>query len=71
MSEQLVSSVTTVLLAIVGVAIIAVIVSKNANTSGVIGAGGSAFSQSLGAAISPITGATGFGFSGLSAALPG
>ena len=66
MSEQLVSSVTTVLLAIVGVAIIAVLVSKNANTSGVIGAGGSAFSQSLGTALSPVTGSGGqfgsFGF---------
>lgn len=64
MSEQLISSVVTVLTAIIGVAIIAVLVSKNANTSSVIGAGGSAFSQALGTAISPVTGATGFGFSG-------
>jgi len=64
MSNELIGSVTTVLLAIVGVAIIAVIVSKNAATSQVIGAGGSAFAQDLGVAISPVTGATGFGFSG-------
>lgn len=63
-SESLVSSVTSVLLAIVGVAIIAVLVSKNANTSGVISSGGSAFSQDLGTALSPITGATGFSFGG-------
>jgi membrane DNA delivery protein len=54
--DTLMTSVVTVLLAIVGVAIIAVLVSRNANTAGVIGAGGSAFSQSLGTAISPVTG---------------
>lgn len=69
MSEQLVSSVVTVLTAIIGVAIIAVLVSKNANTTGVISAGGSAFAQDLGTAISPITGNNGFGFGGLSAAI--
>lgn len=63
MSNELISSVVTVLTAIIGVAIIAVLVSKNANTSGVISAGGSAFSQALGTAISPVTGQTGFGFS--------
>ena len=61
MSEQLITSVVTVLTAIVGVAIIAVLVSKNANTSGVIQAGGSAFSQSLGVALSPVTGGGGYG----------
>jgi hypothetical protein len=69
MSEQLVSSVTTVLLAIVGVAIIAVLVSKNANTTGVIGAGGSAFSQSLATAEGPVTGYTPGGFGGFGAGL--
>lgn len=43
-------------LAIIGVATLAVIVSKNSNTTGVIGATGSAFSQSLATALSPITG---------------
>jgi hypothetical protein len=56
MSDQLISSVVTVLLALVGVAIIAVLVSNNANTTGVISAGASGFSQSLGTALSPITG---------------
>ena len=69
MSEQLVSSVTSVLLAIVGVAIIAVLVSKNANTTGVISAGGSAFSQDLGTAISPITGSSFGSFTNLGAGL--
>lgn len=55
-----VSAVVTIATAIVGLAILAVLVSKNANTSGVIGAAGDAFSRSIGAAVSPITGA-GFG----------
>lgn len=63
MSEQLVTSVVTVLTAIIGVAIIAVLVSKNANTAGVLQAGGSAFSGALGTALSPVTGGGG-GFSG-------
>jgi hypothetical protein len=56
MSEQLITSTVTVLTAIVGIALIAVLVSKNANTSGVIGAGGNAFAQALEAATGPVTG---------------
>ncbi len=61
MSEQLITSVVTVLTAIIGVAIIATLVSKNANTAGVLTAGGQAFSTSLGTALSPVTGGGGFG----------
>lgn len=56
MESQLFTSVVTIMTAIVGVAIIAVLVSKNANTAGVISAGGSAFAQDLGVAVSPVTG---------------
>lgn len=56
MGDQLITSVVSVLTAIVGVAIIATLVSKNANTSQVIQAGGQAFSQSLATALSPVTG---------------
>jgi uncharacterized membrane protein YbjE (DUF340 family) len=59
--ENIVTSVVTVLTAIIGVAIIAVLVSKNANTAGVLQAGGGAFSGALGTALSPVTGSTGFG----------
>lgn len=52
MGEKLV----TIAVAITGVAILAVLVSKNANTAGVIKAGGSAFSQALAVAVSPVTG---------------
>lgn len=61
MSDQLISSVVTVLTAIIGVAIIAVLVSRNANTTGVISAGASGFSQALSTALSPVTGSSGFG----------
>lgn len=65
MSESLITSTVTVLMAIVGVAIIAVLVSKNANTTGVLQAGGNAFSGALSTALSPVTGGNGFGgFSG-------
>ena len=48
--------ISTILLAIIGVAILAVIVSKNANTTKVIESSGKAFSQALATAISPVTG---------------
>lgn len=55
MSDQLITSIVTVLTAIVGVAILAVLVSKNSQTGAVIGAGGNAFAQDLSTALSPIT----------------
>jgi hypothetical protein len=48
--------IVTIGVAIVGVATLAVLVSRNANTAGVIKAGGSAFSEALRAAVSPVTG---------------
>ena len=63
MSSEVISGIVTVLTAIVGVAIIAVLVSKGANTSGVLQAGGQAFSSALGAATAPVTGGGG-GFTG-------
>lgn len=66
MGDELIKSIFTVAIAITGVAIIAVLVSKNANTSQVIQSAGSAYSQALGTALSPVTGSvSGFGgFSG-------
>jgi hypothetical protein len=51
-------SLTTIALAIVGLATVAVLVSRKAQTPAVIQAGGSAFSNALGVAESPVTGAT-------------
>ena len=59
MGDQLISSVVAVATAIVGLAVIAVLVSKQANTAGVISSGGSAFAQDLAAAVSPVTGSSG------------
>lgn len=61
MGDSLITSVVTVLTAIVGVAIIATLVSKNANTAGVVTAGGQAFSGALSTALSPVVGGGGFG----------
>lgn len=48
--------VVTVAVAIVGVAVLAVIVSKNSDTAKVIKAAGDSFSGALSVAVSPITG---------------
>ena len=47
---------TTIVLAIVGLAIISVLVSKKANTSGVIQASASGLANNIGVAQSPVTG---------------
>lgn len=61
MSDQLITSVVTVATAIVGVAIVAVLVSRNANTGQVIQAATSGFAQDLAAAVSPVTGGSSMG----------
>jgi hypothetical protein len=58
--SKLTESVVTICVAIIGLATLAVLVSRNANTSGVISAAGKAFSGSLGVAISPVTGGGSF-----------
>jgi len=58
-SDNMATGVVTIVLGILGVATLAVIFSRNANTSGVIQAGGSALAQDIGAAVSPITGGAG------------
>lgn len=60
MSETLITSIVTVLTAIIGVAILAVLVSKQSQTSTVIKSASSGFATDLAAALSPISGG-GFG----------
>jgi len=50
------SGLVAVLTAIIGVALVAVVLSRNSNTAGVIGVSGNAFSEMLGAATSPVSG---------------
>lgn len=49
----------SIALAIVGVALLAVLVSRNANTSGILNSGGNAFANVLQAAEAPVTGHVG------------
>ena len=59
--QSIITSIVSILMAVVGVAIIAVIVSKNAQTGSVLQAGGTAFSSILNAATSPVTNGGGLG----------
>ena len=54
--SQIWGGVVAVLMAIIGVAILSVLLSNKSNTVNVLNAGSSAFSGALGTAISPITG---------------
>lgn len=49
----------SVIAGLVGLAIVAVVVSKNANTSGVIQSSGSALAAVIGAAVGPVSGGGG------------
>ena len=62
LDSSLMNSVVTIALGILGVATLSVILSKNSNTTAVIGAGSSAFSGGLAVALSPITGQSGSAF---------
>lgn len=63
MSDNFVGSMVVVLTGIIGVATLAVLVSKNAQTPAVISAGGNAFSNALSVAVSPVTGGSSGGYS--------
>ena len=56
MSEKTITSVVAVAMAIIGVAIIAILVSNQSNTGSVLGAGGKSFGGALACALSPVTG---------------
>ena len=54
--NQLTEAAVTIAIAVIGLAIVAVLVSRKANTAGVIQAGASGFGNDIGVAISPVTG---------------
>lgn len=56
--SQIMNGIIMIAMAIIGVAILAVLVSQKANTSAVLGAASNAFSGALGAAEAPVTGQT-------------
>jgi hypothetical protein len=55
-NENAVTAIVSILLGVVGLAIIAVLVSNHSNTGSVLGAGGSAIGCMICKAISPVTG---------------
>jgi PRD1 phage membrane DNA delivery len=63
--ERIGGGIVAVIASIIGLAIIAVLVSQKAQTSGVIQSAGTALSSVIGAAVAPVTGtANQFGASG-------
>jgi PRD1 phage membrane DNA delivery len=62
--DKIGGGILAIISAVVGLAVIAVIVSKNANTPTVISSAGSALSNVIGAAVAPVTG-SGSGLSNL------
>lgn len=56
MGDQAITGIITILTAIIGVAIIAVLVSSQAQTGSVLTAGGNAFANILKTAVSPVSG---------------
>lgn len=52
--DEMVKAMVTILTAVIGVAIVATLVSKRSNTAGVLSAGGNAFSNILNSALAPI-----------------
>jgi hypothetical protein len=65
MGENLVTALVTIAVAIVSLAMIAVIVSKNAQTPAVIQASGNALGSDIMAAVSPVAGGMGGSWSGI------
>lgn len=58
MKNDVFEALATIAAGVIGVAILAVLVSRNAQTPQVLGAAGSAFSNVLSAATGPVTGAS-------------
>jgi uncharacterized membrane protein (Fun14 family) len=59
MGSEAIQAVVGIVTAIIGLAILSVLVSTKANTAGVITASGSALASDINAAVSPITGGSG------------
>lgn len=59
MADNLITGIVSIGMALIGVAIIATLVSQRAATANVLTAAGNAFGNAIGAAVSPVTG--GFG----------
>lgn len=56
MNDHAISAIVGLLIAAVGLAVVAVLVSKNGNTTGVFSAGGGAIQKMICVALAPVTG---------------
>lgn len=56
--NSFVEGISTIALAVVGLAVVAVIVSKKSNAAGIIQASASGLANNIGTAISPVTGSS-------------
>lgn len=56
MDRNLFEPIVTIVAGIIGIALVAVLVSQKSNTAGVFAAAGGAFSNAVSAAVSPVTG---------------
>lgn len=63
MSDNLITALVSIVVAIIGLAALAVVLSPNAKTSAVIGAGAGGLAQDIGAAVAPVSGGFGASFS--------
>ena len=61
MGQEMVRVVTSIVTAIIGLAILAVLLSKNANTLGLVQNLSTGLAQDIGAATSPVTSSGGIG----------
>ena len=64
MEKDLFTAIASIATAVVGVAIIATLVSNKANTAGVISSAGTAYANVLTAALNPYSGTSGAGVTG-------
>jgi len=69
-SDEAVTAIIAIATGAIGITIISVLVSKNAQTPQVLQAAGSAFSGILGAATAPVTGGSALSFGGGSTISP-
>lgn len=59
MSDSLTTAIVSIVLAIISLASLSVILSKNANATGVIQAASGGLAQDIGAAVAPVSGGLG------------
>lgn len=62
--DKMIESAVTIAVAIIGLATVAVLVSRNAQTPKLISSAGQAFSEGLSVAVSPVTGGGGYAGAG-------